>query len=303
MNTEPLKAMLASDWSEKFVRFPLIVQPKYDGVRGLPQCGALYARSLKLIPNRHLQKTFSAPELQGLDGELCTGDPTDPDLMQKTTSMVGSFDKVEPTVLHVFDLLDGSSSRLHYHVRRQQMADRVEALQAAGFPVRVMPSHMVHSMDELLALDDQFLDAGYEGTILRDPYAVYKHGRSTAREGFLTRIKRFVDTEGVVEKLIQGTTNTNVAQTNELGRTFRSTAQAGKVGVERIGAFDVRNLESGEIHRVSAGKFKEVELVDMYHRPDRYVGKVLKYKFFPKGMVNKPRFPGALGWRDPIDMS
>lgn len=34
---------------------------------------------------------------------------------------------------------------------------------------------------------------------------------------------------------------------------------------------------------------------------DKLPGRLVKYKYFPVGVKDRPRFPVYLGWRDPID--
>ena len=89
------KPMLAEDWIESKQRFPVIVQPKVDGVRCLVG-DKLYARSLKPISNLHAHKLFDNPDYYGFDGELYVGrDPTAEGLCRLTSSATGSI-KGEP---------------------------------------------------------------------------------------------------------------------------------------------------------------------------------------------------------------
>ena len=84
-------------------------------------------------------------------------------------------------------------------------------------------------MDELIAFEELKLCEGYEGIMLRDPFGRYKHGRSTLKEGGLAAIKRFVDAEARIVGTYEQMENTNEKQINELGRSSRSHAKAGKL--------------------------------------------------------------------------
>ena len=77
--------------------------------------------------------------------------------------------------------------------------------------------------------------------MIRTPDSPYKCGRSTEREGWLLKIKRFEDAEAVVLDTYEGMSNQNDAQRDAFGRTKRSLAQAGKVGRGELGGFVVRH--------------------------------------------------------------
>lgn len=53
----------------------------------------------------------------------------------------------------------------------------------------------VKNADELAAYEEVCLAAGCQDMMVRDPAAQYKGGRSTEREGWLFKIKRFADAE------------------------------------------------------------------------------------------------------------
>jgi DNA ligase-1 len=98
-----IKPMLALDVHYQHNR--VFVQPKLDGVRCTVQRGHAYSRSLKLIPNKYIQESFSkhASLIGGLDGELIVGSPTDPDCYRKTISGVMSVDGEPDFTFYVYD--------------------------------------------------------------------------------------------------------------------------------------------------------------------------------------------------------
>ena len=59
--------------------------------------------------------------------------------------------------------------------------------------IKILGSQVINNMEELRAYEMDCLSIGYEGVIIRDPNAMYKHGRSKAKEGGLTKVKRFSD--------------------------------------------------------------------------------------------------------------
>ena len=97
-----IKPMLAVEADFKKLRYPVFAQPKLDGIRVIIKNGVVYSRSLKPIPNKHVQALFG--HLEGVDGELIVGNPTAHDVFQKTTSGVMSKDGEPDVTLYAFDM-------------------------------------------------------------------------------------------------------------------------------------------------------------------------------------------------------
>jgi DNA ligase-1 len=286
------KPMLATDADLSKLRFPLYASAKLDGVRAIVREGVVLSRSLKPIPSKHVQETFG--HLEHLDGELIVGDPTSPTCYRDTVSMVMARDRGRFDVgYHVFDWVGRPESRW---LNRQ-----ITALDSIAFetaPVRSHPQTLVLDMDMLLEVETEALEQGHEGLILRDPDAPYKFGRSTVREGFLLKLKRFVDAEAVVVGFDERLHNGNEATVDELGHTKRSSHQANKTGHGDLGAL-VTHYQGQEC-RIGTG-FTAEDRLEIWQNQSSYVGKIAKFKFFPTGGKDKPRHPVFLGWRDPLD--
>ena len=75
----------------------------------------------------------------------------------------------------------------------------------------------INTMEELEKYEVDCLEIGYEGVILRDPNAKYKHGRSTVKEGGLIKVKRFSDSEARILAMEEQMKNNNEKKVNELG--------------------------------------------------------------------------------------
>jgi DNA ligase 1 len=291
-----MKPMLASDYDEQKLRFPLLAQPKVDGVRGLNLTGSLTGRSLKPHANKYTTKFFSHSAFLGLDGELAAQHECHPDLCRLTTSALNRIDGEPFTLWWLFDyIVPGQTKALPYVERfwalqhRHQQLLREEPELAAR--VRLIPVVECGTLEQLLEVDAQWLEAGYEGTIIRDPAGLYKEGRSTVREGGLLRIKRFVEEEAIVEAIEEGQTNTNVAQQNELGLQYRTTHAEGMVPNGQVGALLCRTVKDGTLITVAAGRMPVENRVHYFQNQQALIGQVIKYKHFPKGVKDKPRFP------------
>ena len=123
-----------------------------------------------------------------------------------------------------------------YACRMQELA----ALPEWDHVEKVLPVEIADAV-QLAAYEEECLAAGYEGVMVRTPDSPYKCGRSTEREGWLLKIKRFEDAEAVVLESYEGMTNQNAAELDAFGRTKRSLAQAGMVGRGELGGFIVRH--------------------------------------------------------------
>lgn len=312
-----MKPMLADDWDEERQRYPVLAQPKIDGVRGLNLFGQLTGRSLKPFKNKHVTRMFSHSALLGLDGEFAAQDERHPDLCRLTTSALGTIDG-EPFVLwYLFDYVTAQTKDMAYWQRRTLLEQYVQHLHLVipevAQRLRIVPTHECSHAAVLNHFDSMWLEQGYEGSILRDPMGPHKSGRSTVKEGWLLRIKRFRDAEGVVTGLTEGETNLNEAKTNALGLTERSTHQANMRPNGMVGTLEVRLLQdvelgdktirAGELITVSAGKMTEGERKHYWALPNAIIEKTIKFQYFPKGVKDKLRFPTFQSIRMPEDQS
>lgn len=285
------KPMLACDVDLSKIKYPVVVQPKIDGVRALNIDGQLVGRSLKKFPSP-LVAALCRTELAGFDGELIVGDdPTAPDLCRRTTSVLSSKHAVEGATLrwYVFDFVDRDG--YHRHLALGQLMCRLSYQLRVNLRVCAVPCTIVHDEESLLAIEQHFLAEGYEGIIVRKTGSPYKQGRSTAKEGYLLRIKRFVEEEAVVVAISEACTNTNEAKVNELGHTERSSHQAGMVPKGAVGTLHCRDIKTGKDIDVGPGYLTHAEREHYWNNQHELVGKVIKYKHFPHGQKDKPRFP------------
>ncbi len=287
--TKPFRPMLATDADLGKLRFPLLASAKLDGVRAVVRDGVVYSRSNKPIPNAYVQQKFS--RFEHVDGELIVGDPTSKTCYRDTISGVMAQDGEPAVRLFVFDHV-GNTSAPYLH--------RAERLDLGKPHVVQHKQVLCLNLDGVLQYEEECLDDGYEGLILRDPNAPYKQGRSTVKEGYLLKLKRFVDDEAVIINCFEREHNGNEARTDELGRTKRSSHKAGKIGRGDLGGFVLRS-SSGVEFSCGTG-FSDAERAAYWAGKDRLIGKIAKFKYFPVGVKEAPRHPVWLGFRDPIDM-
>lgn len=317
----PFEPMLAGKAdAHTYNSFPVLASPKLDGVRAVNKSGLLLSRSLKLIPNKFVQTTLCIPAFDGLDGELTVGPANAPNVMQATTSVVMSHNKAETFAFHVFDLHNHSAGFMERFERLKEQikpfqdnwADIAHTYSNDPFffaspicPVHLVPHTLIESAEQLNIYEAEQLALGYEGVMLRSLSGAYKHGRSTAREGGLLKVKRFSDAEAVVIDFEEEMENTNPQVVNEKGRSKRSSHKGGKVGKGTLGALTVRlRLPGGALGvQFSIGSgLNEATANAIWAQRDHYMGKIVKFKHFEHGVVDAPRHPVFIGWRDEKDL-
>lgn len=281
------------DWPK--IKFPVLASPKIDGIRAICVDGVLMSRSMKPIPNVWTQRLFGSPAYNGLDGELVVGSPTDPNCMQNTSSGVMSRDGEPDVSWHVFDRYDYDAP---FGARYLSVKQRLAALSPMA---QLVPHCMPNTIEELMAVDEYHVGLGYEGTMVRSIEGPYKQGRGTFREGYLLKIKRFEDGEAEVVGVDEQMHNANEATVDERGYTKRSTRKDGKIGAGVLGSLIVKDAKTGEVFGVGTG-FTLEQRHNLWEGRKYLIGKLVKYRHFPVGRKDAPRFPTFVGFRDRRDM-
>lgn len=310
------KLMLASDWDQSKQRYPAWISPKIDGVRGANFDGTMRGRSLKTHKNLFVTGKFSNPAYQGLDGEFVTAGLTDPELCRKTSSALSTIEGTPNAGLCVFDYVTPATVKLPYEQRYELLKQFLNNMAPdLKLWLYVVPVIVVNNEAELLAQEEIWLNEGYEGVIIRDPCKPYKHGRSTVKEGGLLRIKRFIEEEALITGITEGETNLNEPLVNERGLQYRTSHKENKVPNGMLGNLqgtllkDVEDpvtkqviLCKGDAVTISPGNMTEADKIYYFQNPEKIVNHIIKFKFFPKGIKDKPRFPNYVCHRDPVDM-
>ena len=71
----------------------------------------------------------------------------------------------------------------------------------------------------------------------------------------------------------------------------------GTIAKNEEGEIIAEILEDGQEITVSPGSLTEEEKKFYFENKGRIIGRITKYKFFPKGMKDKPRFPNHQSFR------
>lgn len=296
------KPMLAEHAEMELIHFPMLASTKLDGIRAVVLNGQLLSRKLKPIPNEYTRSLFEHPEYEGLDGELIVGSPTDPKCFNKTTSGVMSEDGEPDVHFYVFDQIPEYSPGMKLDTPFNKRFKDLKDLSIFLDHVIVVEQQVVNNYDELSSFEEKCLTEGYEGVIIKSPDSPYKYGRSTVREGYMLKIKRYKDSEAKILSVEELMSNTNEATINKLGKTERSNHKEGMVPQNTLGALVVEDIKTKVQFHIGTGFDQELR-DKLWANKDSLIGKIVKYKYFGYGQVDKPRHPVFLGFRDERDMS
>jgi DNA ligase-1 len=228
----------------------------------------------------------------GVDGELIVnGIP-----FNKISSAISSFKGEPDFTYYVFDWL------VDLKETYEQRVLRLGELIHLKYCAPVIPT-LIENEDALLSYEEHVLDHGYEGICFRTPDSPYKFGRSTLNQGWLIKFKRFADSEAEIISLEEQKRNENELERDELGYAKRSKAKAGMIDANTLGSFLVRDIYNGKEFGIGGGTGVTQELrKEIWNNKDKYIGRIIKYKYQPVGVKELPRFPTFIGFRDEDDM-
>jgi DNA ligase-1 len=292
-----IQPLLASPVDLAKLRYPVICSAKLDGIRCLTTTEGPMSRKMKPIPNEHIFYMLKAINAVGLDGELM---------------VKGDFNKVQSAVMRksgrpdfYFNVFDCFQDAKGNDISEMAFEDRLEITQMRcnkiGGCVRFVPHIYIRSESDLMQYTDKTIAQGFEGTMIRSPEGHYKFGRSTAKEGILLKLKRFLDAEGTLVEIIEKMTNNNPAETDELGNTKRSSAKENLSPAGTSGSIVVQ--WRGKEFRVGFGPGLDDSVKqDWWNRRKEIKGQYIKFRYQELSKDGIPRFGKALGIRSPEDM-
>ena len=274
------------------LRYPLIASPKVDGIRCLIVGGKAVSRTMKEIPNRHIFDTLSGSKsFTGLDGEL--------------TVLNKPFNEVSGDVMRSTGTPDFTYLVFDFWPSSCTYRDRLKLLCQISpkFPpaIQMLSWRIIHTDIQLIQYEEECLNQGFEGIMVRDPQGKYKFGRSTTNEQILLKLKRFEDSEAIVLGFIEEMYNGNEALKDAFGRTKRSSHQANLVGKCTLGALHCKDLKTGIEFDIGTG-FTSVQREHIWNERKYLLDSIVKYRHQAVGAKDLPRFPSFIGFRSTEDM-
>jgi DNA ligase-1 len=266
-----IKPMLAHKYDEARINWslPVYIQPKLDGVRCLFTKDGAFSRTGKQFKNlAHIELALISffkqhPNIV-LDGELYNHK-----LKNDFEKIISLVRKQKPTAddrldaqhlvqFHVYDYIDDKYD--NYQIRMAQLAcsDIYDA------QIKHVPTLLADSYSYARTLHEEFLEDGYEGSIIR-LNGKYKHGRSYD----LMKFKDFSDTEATIIGY-------------ELGKGKRTGT---------LGKFIMLDDEGVEFGCPPGKGYSYKDLAEMLNNITDYIGKRATFTYFQKTNAGSYRHP------------
>ncbi len=195
------KPMLAHKFDDKRVDWslPVYIQPKLDGVRCLFTKDGAFSRTGKEFMNVAHIRTALLPFFNQHPDVILDGELYNHELKRDFEKIISLVRKQKPTAddrleaqklvqFHVYDYFDGVIYD-SYKTRMQMLVTS----DIYNRHIKYVPAKLVDSYNYARELHAEFLDQGYEGSIIRLD-GLYKHGRSYD----LMKFKDFSDAEATI---------------------------------------------------------------------------------------------------------
>lgn len=293
--TRPMLAGTIKDLGTTDLMYPLFASPKIDGIRCVthPLLGPV-SRQFKPIPNVHIRHELANMDIMYSDGELVTLDPQGKyDDFNTIQSKVMSHHGTPIFEYLVFDnFLEPEApytKRLLYvEVRNRDMCPFY----------RVVEQMIIDTPMHLVEYEEKCLEQGYEGIITRLPSSPYKSGRSTLKQQWLLKLKRWEDAEGTIIGFEPLMRNMNEQEQNILGLSERKHRKAGLQEDSLLG-FLILETQWGTL-RVGSG-FDMSMRQEIWEHQNEYQGHIVTFKYQKHGMKELPRFPIFKGFRPELE--
>ena len=260
--------MLAKDYKKEShkVTFPCYVQPKLDGMRAL--YGNIRSDVLEFISRKgksittmsHIESEFKTLDVI-LDGELYAHGESFQENMKLIKKNRG--EETKKVKYHVYDIISNKPFSERFEILRDLIVNYAN--------VELVPTYYIVDKNELKKLHEEFISAGYEGTIVRHSNAGYGINK---RDSQLLKYKDFIDEAYEVVDIVPSDKNPN----------------QGVVHCTIGGGYTDVTFGCGM-------KFSHKEREEMLTNKSDYIGMIAEIRFFEYTDDGIPRFPVCYGFR------
>jgi len=280
LDFQPMLAKKFEDHKKK-VSYPVSVQKKYNGVRGLGVAqddGSVIlstrgARTWDSVPHINLELSKILKPGQVIDGEIYIKETKENGItFQKLMSLVKRAQPgTEQLEYHCYDLITDDAKPWS---ERQKDLEQLFANNPNLKHVKLVETHVANSEDAIYDLHSQFVANEFEGAMVRCPEAPYCFNYRTDK---LLKVKAMQDAEFKVVSVHAG-----------LGK------------FDKAAIFDLVTPEGREFKAIP--KVDQETKEQMLRDADKYIGKMATVQFFSLSDLNVPIFPVLLGFRDEKDL-
>lgn len=284
------------DWS--VIPFPVWGSTKVDGFRAMVQDAVLVSRNGLPIRNKTVQAKFCRSNYEGLDVELTAGSPHGENVFNATSRVVTSADAAAEHVrMNVIDYMAQAQAvpfslgqRISV-LKSTYQRDRANTSHWQGKGIYLIKQVLIKNISQLKSFEACCLSDGYEGVMLRRadqgeyPQKPGKENRSTLREFYLARLKRFEYDLATIVAAYPLRHNANDART---GAGRRSSSKAGIViDATQIGSVTLKDKKTGVLFdtNVATNLLRGKGMTWWTAQK----GKAVRYKYQVCGTKDKPR--------------
>ncbi len=262
-----IKPMLAKGFNEKHIKFPCLVQPKYDGVRCTISEGAngidIISRLGKPYKIPHLEKwALEHRTLLPLDGELYNHQEL---TFQEIVSAVKKLSDLTDSIRYV--VYDRPIPDVSNKYRWERLIQDFKGVKDA--PAYLSDYDICDNMEEVWACHKKYTSQGYEGAIIRNMDGTYEFG---FRSNNLIKLKVFEDKEFEIVGVEEA--------------TGRDAGTAIFVCKCEGGIFNVKPQGSRELR------------TEYFRKAKNLIGKRVTVQYQGLSDDGIPRFPSAIAIRD-----
>ena len=251
------------NWSEK-----VFMQPKLDGVRCVISKAGAFSRTGKPWLNIDHILVNLAPVFHEYPDLILDGELYNHELKNDFEKIISLVRKTKPTATHRAEAADLVQFHCYDYIDTSAMfEERMKFLSTAAlysYCVKYVPTHSVATRSLANAIHEDWLDAGYEGSILR-LNGVYECKRSYN----LQKFKDFHDTEATIVGYVPG---------------------KGKF-TGLIGKFLMRDDDGIEFGCPIGKGYNFQDRRDILTNVQNYVGKRATFTYFERTKANSYRHP------------
>ena len=253
------------DWSQ-----PVYIQPKLDGVRCLFTKDGAYSRTGKQFKNLAHIELVLIPFFKQYPDVVLDGELYNHELKHDFEKIISLVRKQKPTAndrleakelvqFHVYDYFDGVIYD-SYKTRMHQLVNSA----IYDVQIKYVPAYLVDSYNYARKMHDDFLEKGYEGSIIRLD-GLYKHGRSYD----LMKFKDFSDTEATIIGY-------------ETGKGKREGT---------LGKFIMQDDDGNKFGCPPGKGYNYKDLTNMLNNIGEYIGKRATFTYFQRTQAGSYRHP------------
>lgn len=258
LNSTNLMPMLATTIDLDKLVYPVIVQPKLDGIRCIATNKSKLSRKNREFTTLDHINLSELLNTDMLDGEMYAHELS----FQENTKLIKKYRRgeTEKVKYYVYDLPSLNGNFLDRH-------HRLRLLTTIHDDIELVRIHHIYNEKQLLEQHQTFLNEGYEGTMIRTLNTKYEFGK---RSKSLIKLKDFKDEEYEIVDVIP---------------------------TEKIPTHGTVVCKIGDTTFKCGNKLSHKEREELLANKDEYIRQQAKVSYFEKTDSGIPRFPVFLGIR------